>query len=289
MRWPTLLLLTMASATPYLPALDIQGHRGAAWVLPENTLAGFAHAIVVGADTLELDLGVTRDLEVVVSHDPRIHPDLCLDPDGERIKDAPRLHDLTLAEIHAYDCGALQSPRFPEQTPVPGQRIPTLHEVFELVAASGHPNAQTLRFNIETKIRESHPEETPPPEVFAELVYHVVRKHGMLARTTLQSFDFRTLRAAKELDPTWEIAALIPVQDGPERLLEVAESLQPEIISPDYRLLDAELVQTLQEKGVRVIPWTVNDEADWDRLVEWGVDGIITDRPGDLVRRVRGR
>jgi glycerophosphoryl diester phosphodiesterase len=175
----------------------VHGHRGARGVLPENTLPAFEYAIAAGVDVLELDVAVTKDNVVVVSHDPHVNPVIC--------KDAPpnlAIHQLTLEELRRFDCGALKNPLFPKQKPVPGTRIPTLDDVLALGSRG------KFEFNIETKISPKHPELAPPPEEFARLVLDVVKKRNLVSRVILQSFDFRTLRAMKTLAPSMRRSAL---------------------------------------------------------------------------------
>jgi glycerophosphoryl diester phosphodiesterase len=166
----------------------IHGHRGARAVRPENTIPAFEYAISAGVDVLELDLAVTSDNVLVVSHDPHVNPVLC--------KDAPAkvaIRSLTLEELKQFDCGSLKNPAYPKQEPVPGTTIPTLGEVFAL------SNRGKFEFNIETKIFAKEPELAPSPEDFAKLVFDMVTRHRLEERVILQSFDFRTLHAMKKL------------------------------------------------------------------------------------------
>ena len=196
-------------------SFDIQGHRGARGLAPENTLAAFARAIAVGATTLELDVAVTRDGSVVVAHDAHVSAALCLGPAGARIDaDAPpHFRELTLAQVKMYDCGSLppDATRFPSPpwTSSPGERIPTLSEVFELAAQR---SSGALAFNIETKIDPSDAQ-TVPVEDFVAAVVGVIRAHGMVSRTTLQSFDWRALVIADALEPQLAIAALVEAEE----------------------------------------------------------------------------
>ncbi|MFH1725331.1 MAG: glycerophosphodiester phosphodiesterase [Elusimicrobiota bacterium] len=261
--------------------IEVHGHRGARAVLPENTLAAFAEALRVGVDVLELDLVATKDDVLVVSHDQEVNRTLCLGPGGKKVRGPIPIRSLTVNEVQSYDCGSLKNPRFPKQKPVPGERIPTLDEVFRMVLGSEHPAAKTVRFNIETKIVPARPELSPTPGRFAKLVVDAVRKHGLAGKVIVQSFDYRTLAAVKELAPEIKIAVLIS-ENLPD-LPAIAEALGAEIISPNHRWITKEEVRRLQEQGVRVVPWTVNEEDDWIRMLEYGVDGIITDDPERLI------
>jgi glycerophosphoryl diester phosphodiesterase len=268
-RLPAVLLLMSWN----LMAADrvlVHGHRGARGVMPENTLPAFEYAIHEGVDVLELDLAVTRDNVLVVSHDSLLNPVIC--------KDAPKgtpIRTLTLAELKQYDCGALKNPQFPRQTPVPGTKIPTLDEVFDLAKRG------KFEFNIETKSNSRRPELTPSPEEFARLVLAKVREHGLTDRVIVQSFDFRTLHAMKGLDPSIRLSALY--SGKPKSFVEIAREAGAGIVSPETKLVTNEQVQDAHQAGLQVIPWTANTPEDWSRLIEAGVDAIISDYPADLI------
>ena len=272
-----LLLLTSSAQ-----ALDVHGHRGARARRPENTLPAFEYAIDVGVQYLELDLAVTKDNVLVVSHDPHISKVICLDPKSQPIQTEPLIHTLTLAQVKKYDCGTLKNPRFLNQQPVPGTRIPTLREVFQLVKKSKKPAAAKLRFNIETKIFADHPEYTVTPEKFAELLIKELKSQGMTKRTVIESFDYRVFPEIRKLETSVEISALS--EDPKEDLVETAKKLKADYISPEQHMLNAENIKALHNLGVKLAPWTVNDPQDWRRLIDWGVDSIITDDPAELLK-----
>ena len=257
----------------------IHGHRGARAVLPENTIPAFEHAIAAGADVLELDLAVTKDNVVVVSHDPHVNPVIC--------KDAPpklAIRELTLEQLKRFDCGSLKNPVYPKQQPVPGTRIPTLDEVFAL-ATRGN-----FGFNIETKIFAKQPQLAPAPEEFARLVLENIRRHKLENRVILQSFDFRTLHAMKKLAPKMRLSALYEGQ--PKSFVSIATEAGAGIVSPQYKLVTKEQVDEAHRAGLQVVPWTANTPEDWQHLIDYGVDAIITDDPAGLVAyraQARGR
>lgn len=267
-------------------ALEIQGHRGARARFPENTLPAFEYALKIGVDTLELDLGVSKDNVLVVSHDPHVLPEICLPKSGKAPTPPPLLRSLTVAEIKNYDCGSLIHPKFSQQQQVPGTTIPTLDEVFEFVKTSKLPRAAKVEFNIETKSFPDHPEYTVPPAEFAKLVVATVRKHGLVARTVIQSFDHRTLIEVRKLEPKLRISALN--QDASVNQIELVKKLKAEILSPNQELVRKEEVDALHKLGVRVIPWTANTPAEWRKLIDAGVDGIITDDPQALMEFLQG-
>ena len=255
--------------------LDIQGHRGARGLLPENTLPAFQKALELGVDTLELDLAVTKDGVLVISHDPHVNPEICTGPAGAEVAADLAIHSLTQAELAQYDCGAKANPNFESQVAVPGTQIPTLAEVLEL----GQGNS--VRFNIETKITPEWEQAglTPAPMEFARLAVEQVQKAGLIDRVTLQSFDFRTLTAAHELAPELELAAL---SDDPEFIAAAPGNLGDlpvQVFSPFFGLLDSDRVKEIQAAGYKVIPWTVNNPEDIREVLAWGVDGIISDYP----------
>lgn len=264
-----------------LAHMEVQGHRGARAVLPENTLPAFEHAVTAGADTLELDVVVTKDDQVVVTHDPLVNPNLCLGPSGERITTEVPIRTLTLAEVKRFDCGSIPNPRFPRQKTIPKTSMPSLDEVCALASRT------KVRLNVETKIVPGQPDLTPAPERFAELVAGVLRKHGLIGRTTIQSFDRRTLIAAKKIDPAITIAQLTG-ENMPD-LVAAAKAIGAEIVSPNHEWITKDEVARLHAEKIRVIPWTANDERAWARLVDFGVDGIITDDPAALIAFLEAR
>jgi glycerophosphoryl diester phosphodiesterase len=251
----------------------VHGHRGARAVRPENTLPAFEYAIAVGVDVLELDMGVTKDNVVVVSHDPRLHEPICTGPKN----DVP-IRELTLAQLRRYDCGAKRNPLFPKQMPVPGTHMPTLDEVFALA-----PRGR-FEFNIETKIFAKYPELTPPPEEFTKLVLERIRAHKLERRIILQSFDFRTLHVMKKLAPEIRRSALI--EGEPRSFVKAAEEAEATIISPRYNLVTKEEVAASHKAGLQVVPWTPNTPEEWDKLIAANVDAIISDDPAELIRHL---
>ncbi len=320
------LLLVLPSACGTLPqgrserparVIDVQGHRGARGLLPENTLPAFKKALDLGVTTLELDTGISADGVVVVAHDPRISSKLCRLAGSQ---DEPLLKDLPLDRIRDYDCGSLNPDpkRFPEphRRNLPGTKIPTLQEVFDLVRNSGN---EAVRFNIEIK---THPEKqlSVPLEDFVAAVVGVIRSNGLEGRADLQSFDWRALRRVKEVAPKIRTVALLSESTlrgaggGPSPwlagtafeasgatalgLLEAANTPAHYIdaFSPDWHLILpgnrhflGSTVAQLQEAGYPVIPWTVNRRREMKKLLALGADGIITDYPDILLELLEHR
>lgn len=267
----TLVWATMLSAAP---KILVHGHRGARAMRPENTLPAFEYAIDIGADVLELDLAVTQDDVVVVSHDPYLMWPICSGPDFKAT-----IRKLTLDQVRQWDCGKHRNPLFLRQTPIPGTRIPTLDEVFAL--ASGNE----VQFNIETKSFPDRPELTPSPYEFARLVLALIRKHHLERRVFLQSFDFRTLQAMKKLAPEIRRAAL---WEGDNRdFVSIARDADAEIVAPQFKLVTPEKVRAAHAAGIQIVPWTANKPHDWSKLVGAQVDGIITDDPAALIAHLK--
>ena len=262
--------------------IQVQGHRGARGHRPENTIPAFDYALEVGADVLELDLGVTQDHQVVIGHDPFLNPQICLDRDGKPLTSKVQLSKLSLAELKEFDCGTLKHPRFPKQQPVPGTSMPTLDELFQFLAQSSRPEAATVRLNIELKVEPEHPEWTVDRRLFVELVVELISNYGMRNRVNLQSFDFETLLRVRELDPTLEMAYL--TETANEDRVARALACGANILSPDFDLLSADEVDRARKAGLKVIPWTLNQESEWERAVALDLDGIITDYPAELLK-----
>jgi glycerophosphoryl diester phosphodiesterase len=290
---------------------DLQGHRGARGLMPENTLPGFATALAIGVTTLELDLAVTRDLQVVVSHNPRIEPELARDADGEWLQQSgPSIHSITLHEVKSYDVGRLNpalkyAQRYPQQQALDGVTVPTLGEVFELVNKSGN---QLVRFNIEIKINPEKPQLTLPPDEFVMAVSEVVRRYKMERRVSLQSFDWRSLREVQALAPDMETSYLtadqswlsnlqtgrpgsspwldgLDIDDFEGSAARAIKAAGGDVWSSYHLEVDVDSIKLAHQLGLKVNVWTVNETSRMRALIAMGVDGIITDYP-DRLRQV---
>ncbi|MCC7325828.1 MAG: glycerophosphodiester phosphodiesterase [Burkholderiales bacterium] len=299
-----LALLACASSQ----AFDLQGHRGTRGLAPENTLAAFERAIAIGVTTLETDLAVTRDGVLVISHNPTLNPDLVRGPDGQWLASTgPAIHSLTIEELQRYDIGrtnpaSTYGKQFPEQQAVDGQRFPTLAQVFALGTGS------RVRFALETKITPDSGSETPDPATFAKLVVAAIREAGMTERVSVLSFDWRTLVEVKRLAPEIPTVCITQVTRNFDnvkgvfgqpsawtaglRLADFDDSI-PQLVraagcstwSSFFRNLTPGNIAEAQALGLTVLPWTVNDPADMARLIDWRLDGLITDYP-DRARKV---
>ncbi|PSQ61256.1 MAG: glycerophosphodiester phosphodiesterase [Bacteroidetes bacterium QH_10_64_19] len=271
--------------------VDLQGHRGARGLAPENTIPAFRRALELGVTTLEMDVVISGDGQVVVSHEPWMSHEICSLSSGEPVPaNEARSHNLyrmTYAEIEQYDCGRRQHPDFPQQDTQPTVK-PLLRDVIAMaesyVAKHDRP---PVFYNVEIKSRPDwdgtfHPE----PEEFARRVLNVVREGGAAARTTIQSFDVRALRVARRLrldraEETGVQLALLVVDGTADSLPDQVERLgfTPAVYSPGHRSVDAALLRAAHDRGLRVVPWTVNDRREMQRLIRLGVDGLITDYP----------
>lgn len=293
----------IAQTTPF----DLQGHRGARGLLPENTLPAFEKAIELGVTTLELDVGVSKDGSVVISHDRALNPEITRDASGAYITAPLLVNRLTMAELKTYDVGRInpESPyakRFPDQQAIDATRMPALSTLFKRVEAIG---AKKLRFNIETKISPEKHNDTVSPAVFARKLLDVVREHGMQSRATIQSFDWRTLQIIQELQKghtkkvltsclsaqqAWTNNITPPSGNSKSWTGSVRAADHPDvpsmvkaagcdIWSPYFADISPALVKKSHELGLKVIPWTTNTEAEMTAVIEAGVDGLITDYP----------
>lgn len=295
-------------------AIDLQGHRGARGLAPENTMAAFRAALAIGVTTLETDLAMTRDGVLVLSHDPRLSAALTRGSNGRWLsEDGPPFFSLSARELAQYDVGRLNpahkyAEQWTEQKARDGERIPTLQQLFDAARDAVSPGGRPVRFNIETKITPSSVDTTPSAESYARAVVDAVRSAKMVDRVTVQSFDWRTLREVRKRAPEMATACLTIDASGMNTVVADASGASPwhaglkaadysgslprlaqaagcSIWSPFWRNVTAGSVAEAQALRLKVIPWTVNDPAEIDRLAALGVDGIITDYP-DRARRV---
>lgn len=266
---------------------DWQGHRGARGLLPENTVPAFLKALEFPqVKTLELDLAVSQDSLLVVTHEPWMSHHICSHPDGRAVTEAEEeellLFQMPYAQIKTYDCGSRGNARFPQQTPMATYK-PLLSEVVQAVNTycSEH-NRPKPRYNIEIKHDLVYDNvKAPRPLTFAKLVLAAIEDLGIKDQTCVQSFDMRPLQELHRLDPTVTTALLIDNPNGIQVNLD-ALGYTPDIYSPDYDMVTANVVDTAHEKGMKIIPWTVNDTTAIKALIGLGVDGIITDYPNKI-------
>jgi glycerophosphoryl diester phosphodiesterase len=301
-----------AAATRWTPPrFDLQGHRGARGLVPENTLPSFRRALEIGVDTIECDMAITKDGVVVIYHDLHLNPDITRGPDGRFLEArGPAIAEMTFAELQRYDVGRIKpgtdyAKTFAAQQPVDGTRIPRLMDLFDLVKQSGNAD---VGFDCETKMSPLEPSATRPPEGFARIVIAEIRRAGMAQRTMIQSFDWRTLqviqREAPEIRtmyltsprtlamgtgaggappaPSPWLAGFDPSRYGGS-VPRAVHAAGGRIWAPNQTFVTPAMLAEARSLGIKVIPWTVNDPSMMVKLLEMGVDGIISDRP-DLVR-----
>lgn len=266
---------------------DWQGHRGARGLAPENTLPSFLKALEFPSiRTLELDIAVSADNQVLISHEPWMSATICSTPVGEAVKAEDEskllLYQLTYAEIAKYDCGQRGNKHFPEQQAMAAHK-PLLKEVVQAVKTYCTQNKRSQpRFNIEIKSEPAWDgKRTPPPAEFAKLVLQQVKELGIANSCNIQSFDPRILREVRALAPRMTLALLVSNPRGME--VNVQElGFTPNIYSPNFGLVSAEVVQKAHAMKMKVIPWTVNETSTMQKMIEMGVDGIITDYPNRI-------
>lgn len=270
-------------------SFDIQGHRGCRGLMPENTVAAMIRALDVGVTTLEMDVVVTKDNKVVVSHEPWFGAEITTKPDGTFIKSGEamqyNIYQMNYDEVKKYDVGMKPNPRFPNQEKIKAIK-PLLGDLIDSVAESMKVRRRPFPyFNIETKcLPAGDGRFHPKPGEFVELLMAVIKEKQMEERVIIQSFDFRTLKYLHEKYPMIKTAMLIEDSDeddfdGQLRRLGYI----PEYYSPNYDLVDEKLVKQAHGKGMKIIPWTVNDKKQFNKLKKMGVDGIITDYP-DVIK-----
>ncbi len=287
---------------------DLQGHRGARGLWPENTLGGFRRAIELGVSALELDCAVTRDGVVVVTHDPELNPDCTRDAQGRFLSGTgPAIRSLSFAQLQAYDVGRLRpgSPyawRFPAQRGADGARIPRLSEVLTLVRTHGRGRVGVA---LEIKTFPGQPDLSPDPAAFVAAVRGDIEGAGAAGIVSILAFDWRVLRAARDLMPLQPLVALSEQQPGEDTVMLAAPLPSPWLAGldprnfddsiprmalaigaatwgPNYLDLDARSVAEAHALGLRVVPFTVNERPDMELMLAFKVDGMISDRPDTL-------
>jgi glycerophosphoryl diester phosphodiesterase len=267
----------------YIPKFDVQGHRGARGLKPENTIPAFITALDYGVTTVELDLAVTKDKQLVLSHEPWMSSDICLDHEGKDISERNEkkfnIYAMDYDEVKKFDCGLKGNKSFPEQEKMASNK-PLLRDV--IVAIEDHIRSKTryeVDYNIEIK---SSPEGDnkfhPAPEEFSDMVYDLLDQYLPMDRVVIQSFDFRVLKYWHKKYPKIRLAALVENTQSVDSNLKML-GFNPSVYSPYFKLINKQRVAYLHKKGIRVIPWTVNDDSDMLSVKAMGVDGFITDYP----------
>lgn len=283
-----LALTSAAQGQVYNPRLDIQGHRGCRGLLPENSIPAFLMALDSGATTLEMDVVISKDRQVVVSHEPWMSADICLTPEKNVFTAADQkrhnLYQMSYDEIKRWDCGSKGNPRFPGQQKTAVAK-PLLRDV--IAAAEQHIRnnmGYEADYNIEIKSTPADDNKYhPDPATFSDLVFQLIDAHLPWNRVVIQSFDFRVLKYWHEKYPHVRLAALVYNNKTiDENLRELG--FTPAIYSPYFKLVGPDAVAQCQALNMRIIPWTANEEAEIADLIKWRVDGIISDYPNRVAR-----
>ena len=308
-----ILILSSCATKP-----ELQGHRGARGLLPENTLPAFDAALKIGVDVLELDAGVTKDGVVVIGHDPCLNLDIARDKSGAYLQSAtkfgPCITNMTLVELREFDVGRIRpgseyAKRFPNQQPVDGTSMPTLAALFALVKKQ---NNERVRFNIETKLSPFERTQTLAPEAFVAALLGAIASEKMLHRVTIESFDWRTLKIVQRDYPNVPTAYLsaqqkffdniraddragsawtagLNAQDFGGSVAKMVKAAGGKIWSPYFGDVDEVTIKHAQSLGLKVVVWTVNEAKDISRMLDYGVDGIISDYPNRAAEIMRKR
>jgi glycerophosphoryl diester phosphodiesterase len=288
-----LIPLIMLTYYSYSQDLDWQGHRGCRGLMPENSLPAFEKALELGVRTLEIDVVISKDKEVIVSHDPWISPQFCMEPGGEKLEgnvaDMPNLYQLNYEEIAQYDCGSSGNPNFPEQQKIMVHK-PRLAEVFKLTEKYCKDHRRNeVYYNIEIK---SNPEwdgiYQPDYWDFCDIVYNTIDAYVPWYRVNIQSFDHRILQYFHKMYPDVRLAVLEEMDQDPEHVTEEL-GFYPEIYSPHFKLLKPKKLKWLHDNGMKAIVWTVNTVDEMKEMIDMGVDGIITDYPNLIKELESGR
>ena len=295
-RWSALFIVIFINtimACSEDKSFDVQGHRGCRGLYPENSIIAMTHALDLGVSTLEMDVVVTADKEVVVSHEPFLSHEICRYEDGTSISQNEErklnIYAMTYDSLSQFNCGLQPHPRFPKQKKVATKK-PLLRA---LIQASEQHASKTRRplpfYNIETK-STLHGDQIyhPMPEPFVDLLMEVIEETGISDRTVIQSFDVRTLQVMKREYPDVRLALLVENENEFQSNIDLLGFI-PDIYSCDFDLVDRALIEFCKKKKIELIPWTVNEKPDMNRLIDMGVDGIISDYPNRLIEVVKAR
>ena len=275
--------LVLTSFHASAQTLDIQGHRGARGLLPENTIPAFMKAIELGVTTLELDVVITKDGQVVLSHEPYMSSGICSTPSGEPVsrkkaKDF-NIYEMTYEEVKAFDCGSRGNANFPEQQKMKVSK-PLLTDLIETVEKHlADNNLPKVGYNIELKSSKKYDNLFHPNvKTFSDIVQGTIAEKLSTDRYTIQCFDFRILQYFHKTYPEVTLVALIEGVKGVKANIEDL-GFTPEVYSPYFKLIGEKDIQLCHDMGMKVVPWTINKVEDMQRMIDKGVDGIITDYP----------
>ena len=278
---------TLANTAFAQQKLDVEGHRGGMALMPENTISSMLNGVKTGVRTLELDLVISADGKVVVSHDPYMSARIMRKPDGSDITTEEEkglaMYKMTYDSIRKYDAGSKPNPQFPDQPRFKTYK-PLLSDLIDSVEAYVKKNKlKPVYYNIETKSTPAGDDiYNPKPDVFVETMMAVINKKKISKRVIIQSFDIRTLQVLHKTDPKIKLSLLvgkISVDDDVKKL-----GFTPDIYSPYYTFVDKDVVKKVHDYKMFLLPWTVDQEKDMTALADMGVDGIISNYPDKLVK-----
>jgi glycerophosphoryl diester phosphodiesterase len=284
-----ILLATVFSFNAH-SVVDWQGHRGARGLYPENTIGAMEEALKYPVTTLEMDVVVSKDLQVVVSHEPWMNEEICLDPQGKKVKNKEHnLYKMTYEEIQKFDCGSLPHSRFPQQKKINVGK-PTIDKLIEVTEVTlKNLNRESVQYNIEIKSAPEHEEHGFQPDVakFSDIVLKAITAKIPVSKFTIQSFDWRVLQYINKIYPDVRLVALKEDDINPEKDLKLL-GFKPYVYSPYFKKLEQKDVDGFHNEGIKVIPWTVNDVKSMEGMLGMKVDGIITDYP-NLITEVNAK
>jgi len=269
--------------------MQVHGHRGCRGLMPENTLEAFQLALELGVDTLELDVCISKDRQVVVSHEPWFNHVFCKQPYGipidKRHEQSLNLYRMNYAEIQRFDCGTKPHPRFPAQKKIL-TRKPLLQEVITFAETF---SKQTIRYNIEIKYTKEGAEVFhPDAATFSDLLIDLLESNQVQKRTMIQCFDTDVLNYVHRVRPQQTLSYLVE-EEGSINIHLKRLGFMPQVYSPDYTFLTAAEIQTAHKLNIQVIPWTVNEKEDMLKMIQLGVDGIISDYPDRLIKVISSK
>lgn len=259
--------------------------------MPENSIPAFLKAIDLGVTTLEMDVVVTKDNKILVSHEPFISGTICIKPDGSLISESDEkklnIYQLTYAETQAYDCGSKQHPKFPNQEKIAVKK-PLLEDVIAAVETHIRTNKlKAVQYSIEIKSTQKGDDiEHSKPEVFAKMLVDLIKSKGIADRTVIQSFDVRSIQAVRKYDPKIAVSYLIANANSLNKNLKILGFI-PEYYSPNILLVNDNLIKKLEAKKIKIAVWTVNEDADIKKMISLGVDAIISDYPDRVLNLLK--
>lgn len=262
--------------------VEAQGHRGCAGLMPENSIPGFIRALELGVRTLELDLVMNADSQLVVSHEPWMSEEYCQGSGGSEVEGRPSILNMTSADIEQYDCGSSPYSKFPDQVKTPASK-PTLRDVIDAIEADGRFDLSNIKWNIEIKYRDEWVGKfCPSRKVYLDSFYDEVKALGISQKTILQCFDAQLLKMAHDRNAGVPLSYLVNNYKGLDRNLEELGFI-PAYYSPNYRRVYPRMVKKAHEKGIEVLVWTVDKTDAMEKMMRFGVDGIITNYPDRLL------